>query len=137
MFTVVTMASRLSDSTIGVLENQTSELRFFGPDREHLRTAGGPGEGPGEFEDAASFVRLPGDTLLVDAGDRHLLFSPAGEYVRQTRIDVERHFTEARAGPCAQYRLLPDGSFLACERMADGVRPAGLALTHARHPGGA
>ncbi len=29
LFTVVTMASRLSDGTIVVLENETSELRFF------------------------------------------------------------------------------------------------------------
>ena len=48
MFTVVTSATRLSDGTIVVLENETSELRFFDPGGAHLRTAGGFGEGPGE-----------------------------------------------------------------------------------------
>lgn len=79
MFTGVTSATRLSDGTIVVLENETSELRFFDPGGAHLRTAGGFGEGPGEFEYAESFVRLAGDTLLVDAGDRHLRFSPTGD----------------------------------------------------------
>ena len=119
MFAVVTRASRLSDGTIVVLENETSELRFFDPGGAHLRTVGGHGEGPGEFEYAESFVRLAGDTLLVDAGARHLLFSPTGDYVRQTMIDVERHFSGERAVPCAHSRLLPEGSFLVCEAASD------------------
>ena len=119
LFTVVTRASRLSDGTIVVLENETSELRFFDPGGAHLRTAGGFGEGPGEFEYAQGFVRLAGDTLLVDAGERHLVFSPTGDYIRQTRIDVERHFSGERGVPCAHSRLLPEGSFLVCEVVSD------------------
>ncbi len=119
LFTVVTKASRLSDGTIVALDNGTSELRFFGPGGAHLRTAGGFGEGPGEFEYAEGFVRLAGDTLLVDAGDRHLVFSPTGDYVRQTMIDVVRHFSGERGVPCAHSRLLQEGSFLVCEVVSD------------------
>lgn len=118
-FTVVTMASRLSDGTIVVLENETSELRFFDPGGAHQSTAGGHGEGPGEFEYGQSFVRLAGDTLLVDAGDRHLVFGPTGDYIRQTVVDVERHFSGERGVPCGHSRLLPEGSFLVCEVVSD------------------
>ena len=119
LFTVVTMASRLSDGTIVVLENETSELRFFDPEGAHLRTAGGFGEGPGEFEYAESFVRLADDTLLVNAGARHLVFSPAGDYIRQTMVNVERHFSGERGVPCGHFHLLPEGSFLVCEVVSD------------------
>jgi len=132
LFTVVTTASRLSDGTIVVLENETSELRFFDPEGTHLRTAGGFGEGPGEFEAAVSFVRLADDTLLVDAADRHLLFSPTGDYIRQTRIDVLRHFSGERAAPCAHFRLLPEGSFLSCEVVSAGPPVAGGAVPSSR-----
>ena len=122
MFAVVTTASRLSDGTIVVLENGASELRFFDSEGEHLRTVGGAGEGPGEFEyPAGSFVRLAGDTLLVDAGARHLVFGPTGDYVRQTRIDVLRHFSGKRSAPCAHFRVLPEGSLLACEVVSDEI----------------
>ena len=123
MFTVVTSAARLADGTVVVLENSTSELRFFDPRGEHLMTAGGVGEGPGEFEYGTSFVRLAGDSLLVDAGDRHLLFSPTGEYIRQRPIDVLRHFSGERAVGCTPFSLLADGSLLACEFVSDEKPP--------------
>ena len=119
LFAVVTTASRLTDGTIVVLENEASELRFFDQEGEHLRTAGGMGEGPGEFEYAGSFVRLDGDTLLVDAGERHLVFGPTGDYIRQTRIEVLRHFSGERGVPCAHFRVLSEGSLLACEVVSD------------------
>ena len=132
MFTVVTGATRLSDGTIVVLENETSELRFFDPGGAHLRTAGGFGEGPGEFEYAESFVRLAGDTLLVDAGERHLRFSPGGDYVRQTVIDVLRHFSGERGVSCVPFRLLAEGSFLVCEAVSDEDSAGGDAIPSAR-----
>ena len=112
-FTVVTQAARFGDGHLVVLENETSELRFFDAEGRHLRTAGGRGEGPGEFEYASTFARLPGDTLLVDAGDRHISFTPDGDYVGEERIDGMRFFaTESTCGPNP---LLADGSLLLCE----------------------
>ena len=122
MFTVVTTAARLRDGTIVVLENSTSELRFFDQEGRHLRTAGGVGEGPGEFVGATGFVRLAGDSLLVDAGVRHLLFGPGGEYIRQTRIDVLRYFSGERTVSCLPHNLLADGSLAVCE-FVSGERP--------------
>ncbi|MDE2796532.1 MAG: 6-bladed beta-propeller [Gemmatimonadota bacterium] len=114
VFTVVTQAARLGDGRIVILESETSELRFFDGGGRHLRTAGGRGEGPGEFEYAADFVRLQGDTLLVDAGDRHILFSPSGDYVREKTIDVMGLHARDRAF-CGPRSLLADGSLLLCE----------------------
>ena len=114
LFEVVTQAVRLGDGRIVVLENQTSELRFFDENGDHLKTAGGHGEGPGEFEYASSFVRLAGDTLLIDAGDRFILFGPAGEYLGERRIDTVRYFSGRRLA-CGPSSLLADGSFVFCE----------------------
>ena len=114
MFTVVTQATRLGDGRIAILENETSELRFFDARGEHLRTAGGRGEGPGEFEYAATFARLPGDTLLLDAGDRHILFAPNGDYAREETIDIVALTARDRAA-CGPSSLLADGSLLLCE----------------------
>ena len=114
MFNVVTRATRLDDGRIAILESEASELRFFDSEGRHLRTAGGRGEGPGEFQYAATFVRLPGDTLLVDAGDRHILFSPNGDYTREEAIDVMSLYARDRA-VCGLSSLLADGSRLLCE----------------------
>lgn len=113
MFTVVTQASRFGDGRLVVLESETSELRFFDAEGEHLRTAGGRGEGPGEFMYSTTFARLPGDTLLVDVGGRHIFFTPDGDYVGEERIDVMRFF--ATEGICGPLALLADGSLLLCE----------------------
>ena len=114
MFNNVIQATRLSDGRIVTLESEVSELRFFDSEGRHLRTSGGRGEGPGEFEYAATFVRLPGDTLLVDAGDRHILFSPNGDYARQEAIDVMGVYARDLAF-CGPNPLLADGSRLLCE----------------------
>ena len=114
MFNNVTQATRLSDGRIVILESEVSELRFFDSEGRHLRTSGGRGEGPGEFEYAATFVRLPGDTLLVDAGDRHILFSPNGDYAREKAINVVGVYARDRA-LCGPNPLLADGSLLLCE----------------------
>ena len=114
MFSIVPQASRLGDGRIVVLESETSELRFFDAKGEHLKTAGGKGEGPGEFAHASTFVRLAGDTLLVDAGDRHILFTPHGEYAGERRIDVMRYYSGKRAAGCPK-ALFSDGSFMVCE----------------------
>ena len=116
-FTVITQASRLSDGRIVVLENETSELRFFDENGEHLKTAGGKGEGPGEFGFAATFVRLPGDTLLVDAGFRHISFTPEGDYAGERDIDAARYFA-GRLSSCGHGSLLADGSLALCEAAA-------------------
>jgi hypothetical protein len=52
-------AVRLADGTVAVAD-AAQEVRFFGPGGGHVRTVGGPGEGPGEFTGLAALARHPG-----------------------------------------------------------------------------
>ncbi len=56
--------SFLSDGSLLVEDNQTSELRRFGPDGSHS-LIGGRGEGPGEFQGITTLSVTPGDTFFV------------------------------------------------------------------------
>lgn len=112
-FTVVTQATRFGDGRLVVLENETSELRFFDAEGEHLRTTGGRGEGPGEFQYASTFARLPGHTLLVEAIDRYISFASNGDYVGEWRIDSSDLIARKRAA-CSPSALLADGSLFHC-----------------------
>lgn len=55
---------RLPDGRILVADGGTSELRYYGPDGEFLRSVGARGEGPEEFM-SLDGVALDTDTLLV------------------------------------------------------------------------
>lgn len=56
-----------SDGVIVVADGQAQELRAFDPDGAHLWTAGGPGEGPGEF---MSLMNMSGEALATATNDR-------------------------------------------------------------------
>lgn len=56
---------RMPDGRIVVSNAGSNELRFYGPRGRHIRSAGGRGEGPGEFELIALIHRYRGDSLLV------------------------------------------------------------------------
>jgi len=64
-FSRVRGAFLLADGRIVVAAAGVRELQYFGPTGEHLHTAGGEGDGPGEFRDLTSVVRLGADTLAV------------------------------------------------------------------------
>ncbi|MFC1662086.1 hypothetical protein ACFL3S_11665 [Gemmatimonadota bacterium] len=88
-FSVIVGAVTLSDGRIVVLEGRTAskELRWFAPDGTHLSTAGGAGEGPGEFRSPGELLRLPGDTLLVRDGTISFpsldFFNGVGEFIER------------------------------------------------------
>lgn len=88
-FSGIVGAVTLSDGRIVVLEGRTAsnELRFFAPDGTHLLTAGGAGEGPGEFRSPAELLRLPGDTLVVRDGTLSYpsldFFTGEGEFIHR------------------------------------------------------
>jgi hypothetical protein len=74
----------LASGNIVVANGGTHELRFFDPTGRHIRTVGGPGEGPAEFGFLSTFWILPGDTMaVVDPRRRRLAyFDSAGTLVR-------------------------------------------------------
>lgn len=51
--------------TLYVLDQHAQEVRVFDDRGTHVRTIGGPGEGPGELSRFASSLLLIGDTLVV------------------------------------------------------------------------
>ena len=83
-FSQVGGTGRLSDGSIAVIDGASSELRLFAEDGRHLWTAGGSGEGPGEFTRAWYLWVLPGDTMWV--GNlrpwSYNVFTGKGEFVR-------------------------------------------------------
>lgn len=100
--------SQLRDGTLVVANAGTSELRFYGADGRLLRSAGGAGDGPGEFRDVGHHWLLAGDTVVVWdwRARRFQHFGPDGAFVRAASM-VTAPFT-GFAGPNPQ-AVLKDG----------------------------
>jgi hypothetical protein len=99
----VTGALRLDDGRIVVANSGTSELRFYDTHGSHLHTAGGRGEGPGEFTGPIQLFRWGADSLVAWDGQllRISVFSNDGAFARA--------FPVARPDPRASPR--PAGIF--------------------------
>jgi len=78
-------AVRLSDGRVAVANAGTSEVRYYRPDGAHLRSAGGEGGGPGEFQRIVRMIPMPGDSLAVmDPAARRLsVLDPDGGFARE------------------------------------------------------
>jgi hypothetical protein len=76
-------AVRLDDGRIVVANAGTQELRFYDNHGVHLRTVGGKGGGPGEFNELR-WMRLWRDTVIAydPFPPRLLYFDLAGDFVR-------------------------------------------------------
>jgi hypothetical protein len=76
----ITDLALVSDSVLAVLNGGSGEVRFYDRAGSHLRTVGGSGEGPGEFQAPISLWRFGIDSLLVWDGrlQRFSLISPEG-----------------------------------------------------------
>ena len=118
LFHQVRAAGRLSDGSVAVVDGSSREIRVFGTTGEHLRTMGGPGEGPGEFRGPWLLWVLPGDTLWV--GDylpwRFNVFSPDGVFSRSvTPDDFSLHTLTPPGG------VLDDGISVNVTQSLDGT----------------
>jgi len=110
--------SRLSDGRIVLPNSGTQEIRWYGSDGTHLVSAGGQGEGPGEFTGLEWLGVLAGDSVVAyDARQRRLsLFDPHGVFVRSSLIEIDRW--AAMQYPVFS-AVLSDGSLLATGRLID------------------
>lgn len=116
-------AVRLPTGAIAVLDAGARQLAFFDSTGGFLRTAGGGGEGPGEFLTPVSLVPSPGGSLLVfDASLRRVTeFSVDGELMRTFTLPP------AAGGSMAQTieAVLSDGSLV-----AKAAVPGSASLSH-------
>ena len=119
----VRSARRRSDGSVAVANGGSAEIRIYGPDGRHLRTVGGRGGGPGEFQMLLWIQTLPGDSLLAyDLGARRLsLFSPAGDFVTSTTIGGEAEGRSMVIGAFADRSLVATASdFRSLRASGDG-----------------
>lgn len=88
----VVAAARRSDGDIVVADGGAREVRLYDRDGSFVQTLGGPGAGPGEFQDPAQLVVLSGDSVLVwdNAYYRITRFDAAGELVGVRSVDFGR-----------------------------------------------
>lgn len=94
------------NGNIVVPELISQEIRLFDPAGHHLRTLGGPGEGPGEFRRLTSVFRYRGDSLVAFDGQlfRTTIFPSSGDGSRTIINRVEGNF--------AGFGVLGDGRFM-------------------------
>lgn len=97
-------AIRLSSGEIVVAVGGTQEVRWFGANGEWIRSVGGHGSGPGEFQWVRSLLRLPGDSILIEdpISARMTLYDADGRLARSWS-------TEAAGRPSPIGRLTDGG----------------------------
>jgi len=68
-----------------VLDHHVDSIFVVGPEGEYLRALGGPGEGPGEFRNAAEFaVMRDGSVVVADFGyPAYQVFGANGQFLRR------------------------------------------------------
>ena len=100
-------AVRLRDGRIVIANGGSSELRIYDPSGRHIRTVGGEGKGPGEFDGLIWVGTLPGDTIVAWdwSAKRFSVFDPAGDFVRSASIGTGGAFPQILG-------VFTDGSFV-------------------------
>jgi hypothetical protein len=89
-FELIKGIAPLPDGTIAILDARAQELRLFDVDGSPVRTFGGRGEGPGEFNDANGLVAGPDGRIRVhDPRNARLsVFDPDLGHVHSESIDI-------------------------------------------------
>jgi len=93
-------AERLSDGTLMIVNEGTSELRLYDAAGKHLRSIGREGEGPGEFGVLTSARVIRGDTIVTWEARASLELPPGMEILSfgedavvvltEDELDIER-----------------------------------------------
>ena len=106
----VTGALRLADGTVVVANSGTLELRLYDRDGVYLRSVGGRGGGPGEFQSLEWISRFASDSILAldVVGHRVSFFDSDGRFGRSVRLEPSPEILAPRP-----VGFFADGSFLA------------------------
>ena len=83
-------SARLADGGVVLLNAGTQEIRYFDAEGGFVRTAGGRGEGPGEFLTPVRLYPLANDSIVVfdRASQRLSLVGPDGDFVRSIPFEL-------------------------------------------------
>lgn len=120
LFLNIRGATRLSTGTIVVLDGASRQLRAFSTTGDHVWTAGGRGDGPGEMRSPSHLERLPGDSLQVQDFVSRIRYAPDGDVIAHSRLPVQslRNFGPYFVGECPVPSFVGD-HVLACTSGSD------------------
>ena len=96
-----------AQANLHIFDSQADHVVVVGPDGSLVRTVGGPGEGPGEFDGVTNVIVGSDGSYTVMALSHIDLLQPDGEFVR--RITME----PATTGMVLANMALPDGRLVA------------------------
>jgi hypothetical protein len=111
----VSSAARQSDGDIVVVDAGARTVRLYDGEGRLLKTLGGPGSGPGEFQDPGRVTVTGGDTVVVwdNSLFRITRFDPQGDLAEVQTLDlatiakaVEPPLYPGRVEPLADGRIL-------------------------------
>lgn len=117
MFSQLRGPRRLSNGSIVVLDGGTSEIRIFDADGRHVRSFGGKGQGPGEFQSGLAAVPFTQDSIAVwdVLLQRLTVFANDGSLGREFKLEASPDDRFPRADFS---RRLPNGDLLASSSFA-------------------
>lgn len=127
-FVEVSSAARRSDGKVVVVDRGTRTVRLFDGEGAFLKTLGGPGSGPGEFQDPGQVMVTAQDSVVVwdKAMYRTTRFDPSGDLADVRTLDLA---TIAKAVDPPLYPgsvdLLPGGQLLVRLTEKSSVSPSG------------
>lgn len=118
-------AASLPGNRVAVVDRGSQMLRLFDSAGEPLATAGGEGQGPGEFRYIWSMAWSGEDSLFVMDESAIEVFSSAGDYLGSASRQIRSSLLEEPDVGIDPLLVNPDGSVLAMvfEPRAGRVRP--------------
>jgi hypothetical protein len=106
-------AVALPGGGVAAVDRGSQMLRLFDNVGEPLATAGGEGQGPGEFRYIWSLARSGGDSLLVMDESAVEVFSPSGDYLGSSSRQMRSSLLPEPGVGIDPVLVNPDGSVLA------------------------
>ena len=117
LFQQISHALRLEDGTIVVADRRASEVRLFDAAGVFIRTLGGSGQGPGEFQ-MLHEVWARGDTIWASDNiqSRISVFERGGDVLETIRVEVA-----PGKGSRSPQSHFPDGTLLVLNAPSGGI----------------
>lgn len=115
---------------LAVADNGSDQIRLYDEEGRHVRSMGGTGDGPGEFQ-SLQWIGARGDSLLAwdSQAKRLTMFTTAGDFVGSTNVRALSGFRPTAAGVLADGTLIvtpgdsPADMFAAPEGLYRGEWP--------------